>query len=127
MSIKDSPIATAPPVIPRQQTTDAVPATQHAATRGRGRYQVLAVLRITMGLTFLWAFLDKAFGLGYATTSKQAWIHGGSPTQGFLSHVEIGPMQGLLRDWAGAGWVGAIVDPSCVGLVASGVPAGFSC
>ena len=32
-------------------------------------------------LRFLWAFLDKAFGLGYATPSGNAWINGGSPTR----------------------------------------------
>ncbi len=117
MSIKDSPTATATPVIPRQQTTDPVPAARPTpATQGRGRYQLLAVLRITMGLTFLWAFLDKTFGLGYATTSKQAWIHGGSPTQGFLAHIEIGPMQSILRDWAGAGWVDWLFMLSLLGL-----------
>ena len=66
--------------------------------------QWIAVLRIIMGLTFLWAFLDKTFGFGYSTTSAQAWIHGGSPTRGFLAHVYVGPMQGVLRSWAGTGW-----------------------
>lgn len=27
----------------------------------------------------MWAFFDKAFGLGYATEPSAAWIHGGSP------------------------------------------------
>ncbi len=43
------------------------------------------VVRILLGLTFLWAFLDKTFGLGYAST--KAWMFGtgdGSPTTGFL-------------------------------------------
>ena len=30
--------------------------------------RALAVLRIATGFVFLWAFLDKTFGLGYATT-----------------------------------------------------------
>jgi thiosulfate dehydrogenase [quinone] large subunit len=64
----------------------------------------MAVLRIIMGLTFLWAFFDKTLGLGYSTTSVQAWINGGSPTKGFLAHVYVGPMQDVLRSWAGAGW-----------------------
>ena len=53
------------------------------------------VLRILMGWTFLWAFLDKAFALGFATGRNpetgaidffgpDAWINGGSPTDGFL-------------------------------------------
>jgi thiosulfate dehydrogenase [quinone] large subunit len=107
MSIQDHAPATRTPNIPRQQTTDTAPATHTtvgSTLRTPARMRVLAVLRIAMGLTFLWAFLDKTFGLGYATTSAHAWIHGGSPTAGFLAHVQVGPFQSMLRDWAGAGW-----------------------
>jgi CPA2 family monovalent cation:H+ antiporter-2 len=38
-----------------------------------------------MGFVFLWAFLDKTFGFGYATASGKGWIDGGSPTEGFLA------------------------------------------
>ena len=38
--------------------------------------------------------------MGYATSSAQAWVGGGSPTQGFLGHVQVGPLQSMLRDWA---------------------------
>lgn len=65
----------------------------------------LAVLRIATGFVFLWAFLDKTFGLHYSTVGDGAWIHGGSPTNGFLSHVEVGPLQSWYRGIAGAGWV----------------------
>ncbi len=34
---------------------------------------------------FLRAFLDKTFGLGYATPADRAWVNGGSPTTGYLS------------------------------------------
>jgi thiosulfate dehydrogenase (quinone) large subunit len=62
--------------------------------------RALAVLRISFGLTFLWAFFDKTFALGFHTgwvtnpeTGEEtldrfgdaAWINGGSPTEGFLS------------------------------------------
>ena len=30
-------------------------------------------------------------------------MNGGSPTSGFLSHVEVGPLQSVLRAWAGSG------------------------
>lgn len=103
MSIKDNPTSTRKPVIPVQQTTDPIPA-KPVTTGTAGRYRFLAVLRIVMGLTFLWAFLDKTFGWGYATPAKMAWINGGSPTKGFLSHVYVGPMQSVLRAWAGTGW-----------------------
>lgn len=80
------------------------------------RHQVLAVLRIAMGLTFLWAFLDKTFGWHYATTTKQAWINGGSPTKGFLAHVEVGPAQAVLRDWAGTAWADWLFMLALLGL-----------
>ncbi len=43
------------------------------------------VIRILIGFTFLWAFLDKCFGFGYATA--KGWMFGtgeGNPTAGFL-------------------------------------------
>jgi thiosulfate dehydrogenase (quinone) large subunit len=61
----------------------------------------LVGLRLAIGFEFLWAFLDKTFGLGYATASKHAWIHGGSPTKGFLSGANVGPFQGIFRSLAG--------------------------
>ncbi|UQU61849.1 DoxX family membrane protein [Couchioplanes caeruleus] len=63
--------------------------------------RALAVFRISLGFVFLWAFLDKTFGLNYATPSARAWIHGGSPTKGFLSHVDLGPFQGTFHSMAG--------------------------
>ena len=33
--------------------------------------RALAVLRIATGFIFLWAFLDKMFGLGYATPAAR--------------------------------------------------------
>jgi thiosulfate dehydrogenase (quinone) large subunit len=66
--------------------------------------RALAVLRITTGFVFLWAFLDKTFGFGYATPSAKAWIHGGSPTKGFLSSVDVGPFQSAFHSMAGTTW-----------------------
>ncbi|MFJ7132494.1 hypothetical protein [Streptomyces fungicidicus] len=65
---------------------------------------VFAGLRLLTGFVFLWAFLDKTFGLGYATPSGKGWIDGGSPTKGFLSGVAAGPMESTFHDWAGAPW-----------------------
>ena len=64
----------------------------------------LAVLRIATGFVFLWAFLDKTFGLGYSTSSAKAWIHGGSPTKGFLSSIDVGPFQSAYHSMAGTWW-----------------------
>lgn len=92
----------------RSATPDRKAATPPSGTPARPavslRAPVLAVLRIMMGLTFLWAFLDKTFGLGYATPAANAWVDGGSPTKGFLGNVQVGPMQSTLRSWAGSDW-----------------------
>jgi uncharacterized membrane protein YphA (DoxX/SURF4 family) len=80
--------------------------------------QVLAVFRVVLGLEFLWAFADKTFGFGYATPSARAWIHGGSPTKGFLSNVAVGPLEGTFHAWAGAGWADWLF---MVGLLGIGI------
>ncbi|GAQ71124.1 DoxX family membrane protein [Streptomyces turgidiscabies] len=64
----------------------------------------LASLRLLSGFVFLWAFLDKTFGFGYATPSGKGWIDGGSPTMGFLGHVAVGPMESTFHSWAGDTW-----------------------
>jgi thiosulfate dehydrogenase [quinone] large subunit len=71
-------------------------------TTGAARF--LAVFRVVIGFEFLWAFLDKTFGFGYATPAARAWINGGSPTKGFLSRVAVGPFESILHSWAGAAW-----------------------
>jgi thiosulfate dehydrogenase [quinone] large subunit len=54
----------------------------------------LAVLRLATGFIFLWAFLDKAFGLGFSTPTARAWINGGTPSQGFLNSPAVsGPFK----------------------------------
>lgn len=62
---------------------------------------IWASLRIGLGWIILWAFLDKTFGLGYATASENAWINGGSPTTGFLSFATAGPFSGFFDGLAG--------------------------
>lgn len=97
MSIKDNPLGQKKTPAPaaalaQTSTTTALPA------------RMFAVLRITMGLLFGWAFLDKTFGFGYATPSANAWLNGGSPTQGFLGHLDHGPLASMFQSWAGAAW-----------------------
>jgi thiosulfate dehydrogenase (quinone) large subunit len=58
-------------------------------------------LRFVMAFIFLWAFFDKVFGLGFATTSDKAWINGGSPTFGFLSFGTKGPFGDFFKSLAG--------------------------
>jgi len=66
--------------------------------------KALAVLRVSTGFIFLWAFLDKTFGWSYSTPSAKSWINGGSPTKGFLSSVEVGPFQSAFHSIAGTWW-----------------------
>jgi thiosulfate dehydrogenase [quinone] large subunit len=79
---------------------------------------VLAVSRIALGFIFLWAFLDKMFGLGYSTTPAKAWVNGGSPTSGFLGNVEVGPLRSLFTSLAGSVVVDALF---MLGMFAVGV------
>ena len=64
----------------------------------------VAALRVGTGFVFLWAFLDKTFGWHYATLPTRAWIHGGSPTKGFLASVNASPFASMFHSWAGQGW-----------------------
>jgi len=63
--------------------------------------QIIALLRIGMGWIFLWGFLDKTFGLGFATVPEKAWIIGGSPTEGFLLFATKGPFVEFFSGLAG--------------------------
>ncbi|MFF9819096.1 hypothetical protein [Streptomyces sp. NPDC014006] len=87
----------------RNRTGSALAASTGVALH-TAQARALASLRILTGFVFLWAFLDKTFGLGYATASGKGWVDGGSPTKGFLSSVAAGPMRSTFHAWAGAAW-----------------------
>lgn len=98
MSTEQKPVrvdeAAAQPVLEREPVTE-----------DRQRYGwALALVRIGIGVIFLWAFLDKTFGFGYATPAKGAWINGGSPTEHYLGGISAGPFREMFQSWAGAGW-----------------------
>ena len=73
--------------------------TQESIVTRPGVRKVLAVARVVIGFTFLWAFVDKLFGLGFATPSSRAWINGGTPAQGFIKNVE-GPFRDVFQVFA---------------------------
>ncbi|HEX8344915.1 MAG TPA: hypothetical protein VF657_09250, partial [Actinoplanes sp.] len=79
------------------------PAPVETTAQKATRY-TLAGLRLALGWIFLWAFLDKLLGLGFATKTEQAWINGGSPTKGFLGNAVQGPFEDLYHSIAGAAW-----------------------
>ncbi|MEU9140996.1 hypothetical protein AB0D33_34445 [Streptomyces sp. NPDC048404] len=80
------------------------PAVSAGTDTGTARAYALGSLRLLTGFVFLWAFLDKTFGFGYATPSGKGWADGGSPTRGFLGSVATGPMRSAFHSWAGATW-----------------------
>ncbi len=62
--------------------------------RSKAGRATLVVLRLATGFIFLWAFVDKTFGLGFSTPAARAWIRGGAPSQGFLnSPAVVGPLK----------------------------------
>lgn len=79
---------------------------------------MLGIIRLALGWIFLWPFLDKTFGLGHETVSADAWIHGGSPTSGFLGHATSGPLAGFYHQFAGHGWADWLF---MIGLLGIGV------
>lgn len=97
----------------QERQTDVAPEAAHSTNFRRA----LGVLRIAFGVTFLWAFLDKTFALGFHTGYDQndvldrfgpaAWINGGSPTEGFLSFgvPADNPFAGFFNGLAGSAWV----------------------
>ncbi|NQV12207.1 DoxX family membrane protein [Candidatus Uhrbacteria bacterium] len=62
---------------------------------------VWSILRIVLGWTFLWPFLDKLYGLGFTTAPEASWLAGGSPTFGFLSFATKGPFAEIFQGLAG--------------------------
>lgn len=60
-----------------------------------------AILRLSLGWIMFWAFIDKLFGLGFATPPAKAWLAGGSPTIGFLKASSKGPLAPFFQAIAG--------------------------
>jgi thiosulfate dehydrogenase [quinone] large subunit len=77
---------------------------------------LLAGIRLALGWVFLWAFLDKTFGLGHDTVAAKSWLHGGSPTQGFLGSASTGPLKGFYHAIAGTAVVDVLFMAALLGL-----------
>jgi len=60
----------------------------------------LAVVRILFGIMFLWAFLDKMFGLGMETPLNQGLIQGYSPSA-YLMYMSDNTFYPLFSIFAG--------------------------
>lgn len=110
----------------------AGPASDTTATTGAhttATRRVLAALRIGFGVTFLWAFFDKLFALGFQTGYDQAgaldrfgpaaWINGGSPTEGFLTFGADGPFKGFYNSIGGTVWADTLFMLGLLGIGAA--------
>ncbi|KAA9375483.1 DoxX family membrane protein [Microbispora cellulosiformans] len=107
---------TVPVTVPAPRTNDeTIPATTGA---GPVRY-VWAAARIAIGWVFLWAFLDKLFGWGFATPAAKAWINGGSPTTGFLKGTADRTFGDLFGALAGQAWVDWLFMTGLLGIGAA--------
>ncbi|WP_421733970.1 DoxX family protein [Cellulomonas sp.] len=91
----------------RTSTHPAVLVEDDVVTSATGR-RWLAVTRLATGFIFLWAFLDKTFGLHYATGAAVAegdpslsWLDGGTPSQGFMQFGATGPFKDTFASMAG--------------------------
>jgi thiosulfate dehydrogenase [quinone] large subunit len=88
-----SPAVALPGTPPTTDAPDRL-ATERDLVRSTAGRRVLAALRLATGFIFLWAFLDKTIGLGYATPPERAWINGGTPSQVFLTGDAVqGPLK----------------------------------
>jgi thiosulfate dehydrogenase [quinone] large subunit len=79
---------------------------QEDIVRSEWARRFLAVLRLVIGWTFMWPFIDKLFGLGYRTAADKGWVDGGNPAQGFMKGAE-GPFGNFFNNIAGpwADWL----------------------
>lgn len=66
---------------------------------------ILKTIRFAISFIFIWAFLDKTFGFGFATSPDKAWIAGGSPTTGFLLNGTHGPLANFFQGLANSSFV----------------------
>lgn len=77
---------------------------------------IMKTLRVALSFIFLWAFVDKLFGLGFATSSENSWISGASPTSGFLANATQGPFADFFQGLTGQGWVDWLFMAGLLGI-----------
>ena len=100
----------------RVPTSQPAGASTDSAASSRALPYVLGAIRLSLGWVFLWAFVDKLFGLGHETASKAAWINGGHPTMGFLKNAAAGPFADFYHGIAGAVWADSLFMLGLLGI-----------
>ncbi|MFP5359519.1 MAG: hypothetical protein ACLGHM_03370 [Actinomycetes bacterium] len=113
-------------------TSTAEPA---VSTRSNLGWKLLSITRIALGFYFLWAFLDKMFGLGRSVCSikddagvitgtdffcDSAWINGGRVTEGYLVYGgnPTSPFHDFFVNLGGQAWTDV---PFMLGLLGVGL------
>lgn len=92
--------------------------------------KILLLTRIMLGLIFLWAFVDKLFGLGFSTKPDASWLDGVSPTAGFLKFATHGPFATAFQSLAGNPAIDWIFMIGLLGIgigLITGLALRFSC
>ena len=118
--------AMAPVAGQKENTATTAEVTEAEVVRSKAARISLALVRYGFGFTFLWAFFDKLLALGYATGRADdgtvdrfgdaAWIHGGSPTEGFLKFGADGPFKDFYNNIAGAWWADVLFMAGLLGI-----------
>ena len=94
-------------------TADATATTSATAAR-----YVFAGLRLALGWVFLWAFLDKLFGLGHETPPRTPGSTAAAPPRASSATPPPDPFKGFYNGIAGAAWADWLF---MVGLLGIGV------
>ena len=98
-------------------TMDAPATSAPALTGHRVGWVFLSLTRIAIGFVFLWAFLDKTFGLGFSTCRTtaedgsytievmcdKAWLNGARMTEGYLGS-STGPFADFFKNLGTQAW-----------------------
>lgn len=100
------------------EMTDAPAPAAMTPTGHRFGWVFLSLTRIAIGFTFLWAFFDKLFGLGFSTCRTptddgswgsveymcdKAWANGARITEGYLGS-STGPFADFFQDLGKQAW-----------------------
>ncbi|MBG0816539.1 hypothetical protein [Planomonospora sp. ID82291] len=99
-----------------RHTTAATTTPAAALTPRTPAAYAFGVARIALGWVFLWAFVDKMFGLGFATPAAKAVVNGGSPTTGFLKGTGENALGGFFGTLAGQAWVDWLFMTGLLGI-----------
>ncbi|WP_062079082.1 DoxX family protein [Demequina globuliformis] len=108
-------------------TTESTESQVTGPVGSKAGWVMLSVTRIVIGFYFFWAFIDKLFGLGFATCRQEdgtievmcdsAWLNGARITEGYLGSSS-GPFADFFADLGTMAWTDW---PFMIGLLGIGL------